>query len=128
MPATGLLTVRVYTSDAQLPISGASVSITQDTPNGMRLLASRLTDESGKIAVIQIETPPLSGSLSPGTNDPFTMVNILIDFPGYERILIEHAQIFPGILTQQYVELIPLSLQPEAWNMTEVVDITEQEL
>lgn len=128
MPATGLLTVRVYTSEAQLPISGATVSITQETRNGSRLIASRITDESGKIATIRIATPELSGSLSPGTDNPFALVNILIEYPGYERMLIENVQLFAGILTQQNVDLLPLSTQPDAWNMTEIVDISEQEL
>lgn len=128
MPATGLLTVRVYTSDAQLPIYGASVTVTQETRNGSRLLAARITDESGRIDSVRIGTPELSGSLSPGTDNPFALVNILVDHPDYERVLIENVQLFPGILTQQYVELLPLSTQPEAWNMTEIIDISEQEL
>lgn len=128
MPATGLLTVRVYTSDAQLPIAGAAVAITQETKNGSRLLASRITDESGKITPVRVDTPELSGSLSPGTNNPFAIVNVLVDHPDYERVLIENVQLFPGILTQQNVDLLPISVQPEAWNMTEIIDITKQEL
>lgn len=128
MPATGLLTVRVYTSDAQLPIYGASVTVTQETRNGSRLLAARITDESGRIDSVRIGTPELSGSLSPGTDNPFALVNILVDHPDYERVLIENVQLFPGIMTLQNVELLPLSAQPEAWNMTEIIDISEQEL
>ena len=128
MPATGLLTVRVYTSDAQLPIAGAAVTITQETKNGSRLLASRITDESGKITPVRVDTPELSGSLAPGTNNPFAIVNVLVDHPDYERVLIENVQLFPGILTQQNVDLLPISVQPEAWNMTEIIDITKQEL
>ena len=128
MPATGLLTVRVYTSVAQLPIAGAAVTITQETKNGSRLLASRITDESGKITPVRVDTPELSGSLSPGTNNPFAIVNVLVDHPDYERVLIENVQLFPGILTQQNVDLLPISVQPEAWNMTEIIDITKQEL
>lgn len=128
MPATGLLTVRVYTSDAQLPIYGASVTVTQETRNGSRLLAARITDESGRIDSVRIGTPELSGSLSPGTDNPFALVNILVDHPDYERVLIENVQLFPGIMTLQNVELLPLSAQPEAWNMTEIVNISEQEL
>lgn len=128
MPATGLLTVRVFTSDAQLPIEGAAVTITQETQNGSRLLASRITNESGIISTVRINTPELSGSLSPGTDNPFALVNILVDEPEYERVLIENVQLFPGILTQQNIELLPLSIQPDAFNMTEVIDVTEQEL
>lgn len=129
MPATGYLTIRVYTSAAQLPIAGATVTVTQSNSNrGSTLIALRLTDRSGKTPVIPISTPELAGSLSPGTPKPFTSVDVLVDHPDYERVLIENIQIFPGILSLQNVELLPYEENPEAWNMTEVVDISTQNL
>ncbi len=129
MPATGYLTIRAYTSAAQLPIVGAAVSVTRNNPNGgSELIALRLTDESGKTPVIPITTPELAGSLSPGTVKPFASVDVLVDHPDYERILVENVQIFPGVLSLQNLELIPYEENPEAWNMTEVVDITTQNL
>ena len=128
MAENGYLTVRVYTSQAQLPIEGASVTVTQSTPNGTRLLAARITDRSGSVSPIAIETPDKSESLQAGIRIPFTSVDITADYPGYERILVENAQIFSGILSQQNLELIPIEERPEFFNMTEVFDVTSQEL
>lgn len=128
MAATGLLTVRVYTSNAELPISGATVHVTQKTEKGDQLLATRITDESGKTTPIIIATPDRSESLTPGAAAPFTNVDITVDEPNYERALIENVQIFAGILTQQNLELLPNDAQPDAWNMTEIIPITAQPL
>lgn len=128
MPGVGLLTVRIYTSDAELPIEDATVTVTQNTPNGVRLLAVRITDESGVVPNISIATPDLSESLSPGGSVPYAIVDVTVDHPEYDRALIENVQLFAGIQTQQNIGLIPLSETPESFNMTDVVDISAQDL
>lgn len=128
MASIGYLTVRVYASTAQLPIEDATVAVTQTTPNGTRQLASRVTDESGRIGSISITTPDLEESLSPGTPSPWTAVDVTVEHPDYERVLIEQLQVFPGIITRQDVELLPLQELPEVYNMTEVIDIPAQSL
>ena len=128
MAATGYLTVRTYTSNAQLPIEGAAISVTQPTENGTHLIATRITDESGRITPIPILTPDRSESLTPGNSHPWTSVDITADHPNYDRVLVENVQIFANIITQQNLELLPRSELPEAYNMTEVIDITGQPL
>lgn len=128
MAGKGQLTVRTYTSRAQLPVEGAAVSVTQRTDNGARLLAHRITDESGRIEPISFDTPDRSESLSPGNSQPWTAVDITADHPDYDRVLVENVQIFPGVDTEQEIELLPRGELPEAYNMTEVVDITSQAL
>ncbi len=128
MAENGYLAVRVYTSQAQLPIEGATVTVTRPTPNGTKLLATRITDRSGNIAPVAIETPDREESLQAGIRIPFASVDITADYPGYERILVENAQIFSGVLSQQNLELIPIEERPEVFNMTEVFQVTSQEL
>jgi len=128
MAETGYLAVRVYTSQAQLPIEGATVTVTQPTPNGTKLLATRITDRSGNITPVAIETPNKEESLQAGIRIPFTSVDITADYPNYERILVENAQVFSGVLSQQNLELIPIEERPEFFNLTEVFQVTSQEL
>ncbi len=128
MAENGYLAVRVYTSRAQLPIEGATVTVTRPTPNGTKLLATRITDRSGNIAPVAVETPDREESLQAGIRIPFASVDITADYPGYERILVENAQIFSGVLSQQNLELIPIEERPEVFNMTEVFQVTSQEL
>ena len=128
MASNGFLRVRVYTSDAQLPVEDATVTVTQPGASGSRLLATRITDESGLIPVLTIPTPADGESQSPGTPTPYTTVDITVDHPDYERVLIENAQIFPGIISEQNIPLIPIEERPQYWNLTEVFIVTPQEL
>lgn len=128
MAENGYLTVRTYTSSAQLPIEGATITVTQPSSNGTRLIASRITDRSGNITPIAIAAPDRSESLQSGATAPFTQVDITADYPGYERILVENAQIFAGVTTQQEMKLIPIEERPDVWNLTEVFQVTAQPL
>ncbi len=131
MPANGTLIVRTYASEAQLPIVGATVSVTQQTPDGTRLLATRITDRSGRTAPITIETPPRVDSESPaaaGAAIPWTNVDIWAEHPNYERVLIENGQIFAGVVTEQNIQMLPLEVNPELFNVTEIIETTPQAL
>ncbi len=128
MPTNGFLTVRAYTSGAQLPVEDVTISITRSDPNGARLLATRITDESGLAGPIVFTAPDRSESLQAGAAAPFTTVDIIADHPDYERVLVENAQIFAGVLSQQNIALIPLEARPEVFNLTEIFQITPQPL
>ena len=128
MASMGYLTARIYTSSAQLPIRDATVAVTQNSATGTKQLATRITDESGRIIPIAIPTPERQESLQPGTVAPYTAVSLTVEYPGYERVLIEGVQVFSGILTEQAVELLPLEELPQVYNMTELIEIPSQEL
>ena len=72
------------------------------------LLAVRVTDANGRTAPVQVSTPNASASESPGTTDPFAVCDIWAESPGYELLVVENVQIFPGTQTLQELELIPL--------------------
>lgn len=128
MPENGFLTVRVYQSDAQIPIVGAAVSITQQSNNGSRLLAARLTDRSGRIEPITIEAPSRAESESPGASRPFATVDVTVGAVGFERVLVENVQIFSGVETQLDSELLPLAARPESFDITEIFVSSAQSL
>ena len=128
MASNGFLRVRVYTSRAQLPVEDATVTVSQPGTTGSRLLATRITDESGLIPVLTLPTPEGEESTAPGTPKPYTPVDIIVDHPDYERVLIENAQIFPGVISEQNIPLLPIEERPQYWNLTEVFSVTPQEL
>ncbi len=120
MTATGTILTRVFTSRAQIPIAGATVVFTRQEPGGVRaLLALRVTDGNGITAPVQLATPDLAASESPGTDTPFAVCDIWAEAPGYELLAVEDVQVFPGTQTLQELRLIPLpeqsaALTPEA--------------
>ena len=128
MPANGYLTVHTFTSSAQLPVEGATVAVTRPGPEGPQLLATRSTDENGLIGPLEIIAPDAEESREIGNQTPFASVDILIDHPDYERVLVENAQVFAGVNSRQDIKLIPFEERPEFWNTTEVFQITPQSL
>ena len=127
MSAIGYIQVHTYTSYAQIPVKDAAIAITDKDGNA---LALRLTNRSGLLdEPIPLEVPDISASQSPNTGIlPFGVVNVYARAPDYEEIVIENLQVFPNTVTNQDLELIPLSEFPESWNLSETFETSTQNL
>ena len=127
MSATGYIQVHAYTSFAQFPLKDVAVTVT-DTDGGA--IAMRLTNRSGILdAPIEITVPDASASQSPNTGIiPFGVVNLYARLENYEEIFIERLQVFPNVITNQNLEMIPLSELPESWNKSETFYTPAQNL
>ena len=113
MPYSGTLMTRVFTSRSQLPVEDAAVSILQHEPGGRQRL-------------INIQTPDAQNSQSPGQETPFSLCDIWVECPGYQLLLIQNVQIFPGIASIQDLPLIPLA--ETGGRPASKVDISPQDL
>ena len=92
-------------------------------------IAMRLTDENGRIEPIGITVPDLSESQTPDSvAAPFTVVNLYARLTDFEQIEIEDLQVFADTVTEQNLEMIPLSELPESWNRTEIFRTPAQNL
>lgn len=112
MPETGSLIVHTFVSRAQIPVAGATVVVAVPVPDGRhKVLAVRITDESGIAGPFQLPAPNISGSLSPDMPDPFSSYILLVEHPNFEPATFLDLQIFPGIQTVQDVPLVPLDTQ-----------------
>ena len=126
MPASGYIQVHAYSSFAELPLQDVAISVT--TSDGTSL-AMRLTDRSGRIVPIEVPTPDLAESQSPGSPDaPFTSVNLNARLRGYEQIQVENLQVFADTVTLQNLEMVPLSELPAQWDQTENFQTPPQNL
>lgn len=98
-------------------------------PSGSAI-AMRLTNRSGTLdAPVEITVPDLSASQTPNTGiTPFATVNLYARLENYETIEIENMQVFPGTLTIQNLELIPLAEFPDSWNRLEIFNTPAQNL
>ena len=128
MAQNGTLLVRTFVSNAQIPVSDATVIVSQPDGNGrQKLLAIQLTDESGSASPITLEAPEVAGSLTPGNNgSAFSDYTLVVEHPGYQLALFDKLQVFPGVETIQDVPLIPLS--PNQRNESDLVTVTPQPL
>ena len=130
MTSTGKLRVRVYTSQAELPLEGATVVVTQQNRDGKyRLLSVQATDSSGLIEPVEIPTPALGESTHPGSSvPPYAVCDVWAEHPGYAMLLVEGVQIFQGVETLQSMELEPLNEGQSSLIQNNVREITGQTL
>lgn len=126
MPDTGYIQVSAYTSKARFPIKDVAVSVTATDGT---VLAMRLTDSSGRIQPIPIPVPDRADSLAPDpTEIPFARVNLYARAPGYVQIENEDLQVFADTVTDQNLEMIPLSELPDSWGEKELFQTPVQNL
>lgn len=92
-------------------------------------LAMRLTDRNGLIPMIEIPVPDKDAGLQPDTGViPYTAVNMYARKEGYEQLENENLQVFPDIITDQNLEMIPLSELPANWSQIGVFQTPPQNL
>ncbi len=127
MSATGYIQVHAYTSYAQLPLKDVAVSITDKNGSAIAL---RLTNRSGTFdEPVAITVPDLSAGQSPDTGIiPFAAVDLYARLANFEEIHIENLQVFPNTITDQNLELIPLSEFPESFNASQTFPTPNQNL
>ena len=126
MPETGYIQVNAFTSKAHIPLKDVAISVTATDGTA---IAMRLTDRSGRIEPIAIPVPNKSESLSPDPGElPFTRVNLYARLPGYVQIENEDLQVFSGTVTDQNLEMIPLSELPSSWGERELFVTPRQNL
>lgn len=126
MASTGSIQFRVYTSNANIPIEGATIVIEQQDPPG-ELLGVLVTDESGQTPPLVLPAKDVSLGQAPENEiEPWVGLRVIIDHPEFERVVLNGVQLFPGILTIQNVQMLPnRQLDPESDGQQEY-DFTPQ--
>ena len=105
---TGFLQVQTLTSRAELPVVGATVTVSRQREGGGReLLSVQRSDESGLTVLVSVPTPELANSLTPDQARGWTDVQIAASHPDYDGVVVRDVQIFPGITTLQELILVP---------------------
>ena len=126
MSATGYIQVRAYTSTARFPLENVAIAVTATDGTA---LAMRLTDRNGLIAPIELPVPDKSESQEPEAGEkPYTAVNLYARLKGYEQIEAENLQVFADTITNQNLEMIPLSEFPNQWDQTVIFNTPPQNL
>ena len=90
----------------------------------------RLTNRNGQLdSPVPISVPDKNASLTPDTGiTPYTVIKLYAKHTDFEEIDIDGVQIFPGTITEQNLEMIPLSELPKAWNKAEQFKTLTQNL
>lgn len=125
----GFIKVQAVTSRAEVPVEGATVSISKGDPgSGMDLLSLQRTDESGLTNTISVDTPALQNSLTPDQAKGWTDVTVTVSHPDFDGIVVNRVQIFPEVTTVQEMALIPKDAFPTDLGKYETFDVPPQGL
>ena len=129
MQASGSVRVQAVTSQAQIPVEGAAVTISTVAADDSRtLLSLQLTDESGFTESVRIDTPPPENSQSPEQPRGWTPVRIAVSHPMYDSIIVNTVQVFPGVTTVQEMVMVPRGARPTDPAQSEQFTSPDQEL
>jgi len=125
--AVGYIQVHAYTSYARIPLQYVAITVTDVSGNA---IAMRLTNRNGMLdKPIPIDVPDASAGQSPNTGIiPYSPVDLYARLENFEEIHIEKLQVFANTVTDQDLELIPLSELPGKWNQAEIFDTPPQNL
>lgn len=124
----GYIVARVFSSNAQIPISNASLTVISEKDGETKLLGSRVTDRNGKTDPIPIEAPDKSLSMTAGNDNPFTVVDLKIYHPDYSTFYVKNAQVFAGEVSVQDAEMLPINEYTAAENRIRTYDVSKQDL
>lgn len=104
MSSTGQLLVNVRTALGALPVEGALVTVT-----GSGEPIRSYTDISGASERIELPTPDLALSLTPGSaTQPYSSYDVRVDADGFYTVRTVSVPVFPGIVSVQNINMIPI--------------------
>lgn len=125
----GFIKVQTVTSRAEIPVAGATVSISTLRPgSGRMLLSVQRTDTGGMTELVTVPTPELANSLTPDQPQGWTDVQVAASHPNFDGVVIRDVQIFPGVTTLQELILVPRGGLPTDLGQTEDITIPSQDL
>lgn len=125
----GFIKVQTVTSRAEIPVAGATVTVSTIRPGvGRVLLSVQRTDESGMTALVTVPTPDLANSLTPHQPQGWTDVQVGASHPNFDGVVIRNVQIFPGVTTLQELILVPRGGMPTDMGQTEDITVPPQDL
>ena len=112
MDSFGFLIVNARTALGALPVGGAAVHVT-----GTDTDLTVLTDPSGVSEKMRLPAPPVENSLTATPEGlPYATYDVSVSADGYYTALSRAVPVFPGIVSVQNVNLIPVA----GYGMSEV--------
>ena len=99
---TGYLLVSTRTADGLLLVPYADVRVYNEAGD---LIFEGKTNRDAYTSEIEVETPPLDSSLSPGKGKPFAEVSIFVEKDGFYGAQYIGVPVFPNVISVQQTNL-----------------------
>lgn len=111
---TGRLCFHV-TSSSLLPVSDAIITISSSSSFDDSSVTV-VSDINGNTDYVVLDSPPISYSMTPENNQPYSLCNAKISVYGYNDQIISGIQIYPGVDITQEILLSPSSPYDGSYN------------
>ncbi len=122
MEETGLVRVFVTEANGTIPVKGAAVTITEYGPESEGdTVRTLVTGRDGLTETVRLPTPPAEDSLSPGSRTPSGLYGITVRSGGYYPVEAVGVPVFPGVVSLQTVDLIPIGAFPGPFASGQIV-------
>ena len=106
---TGYLIVKVSTARGAIPLQDAAVNIRGNSDSDSGVIYSLKTNSDGQTPKVELVTPELYYSDTPGSPIPYALYNIDVFKDGYVPMYFNNVPVFPSIISVQPAVMLPLS-------------------
>lgn len=106
---TGYLIVKVSTARGAIPLQDAAVNIRGNSSSDSGVIYSLKTNSDGQTPKVELATPELYYSDTPGSPIPYALYNIDVFKDGYVPMYFNNVPVFPSIISVQPAVMLPLS-------------------
>ena len=106
MADVGRLKVQCFGRDDYIPVDGAKITIKGTGAFATTRVINLTTNSSGLTEEIEVDAPPLEYSQEPSQPTPYSLYDLRIDREGFQTLVINGVQIFPGQTAIKQCQLI----------------------
>lgn len=107
MAEKGRLKVQCFVGDTYIPVDGSkAVLVPSAGQTGESKEVNLVTNSSGESQTIELDAPPLEYSQEPSQPTPYSLYDLRVEREGFQALVINGIQIFPGQTAIQQCRLI----------------------
>ena len=107
MAEKGRLKVQCFVGDTYIPVDGSkAVLVPSSGQTGESKEVNLVTNSSGESQTIELDAPPLEYSQEPSQPTPYSLYDLRVEREGFQVLVINGIQIFPGQTAIQKCQLI----------------------
>ena len=103
----GYLVIRVSTARGAIPLEGAAVTVRGGSEETSGVVYSLSTNRDGITAKVELPTPPLNLSASPGNSTPYSLWSVDVFKDGYSPVSYQNLPVYPSIVSVQPAVMLP---------------------
>lgn len=107
MADKGRLKLQCFVGDTYIPVDGSkAVLVPSAGQTGDSKEVNLATNSSGESQIIELDAPPLEYSQEPSQPTPYSLYDLKIEREGFQALVINGIQIFPGQTAIQQCRLV----------------------